>query len=320
MKCKVCNADFCHKVLFTSKYVDKPNIVRCPKCKLTFLHPQPDEKTISDYYHGMYASLATYNPEIMKNANKSMLNYKKNITDINKIGKSLLDLGCGLGYYSLAAKNAGYQVTSVEQDIISVEFAKNTLKLENIFESNIEDFIYSVKQKFDIIFLRHVIEHVTDPQKLINGISGIINTNGVLIIETDNNKGVELLFRPHSLLFYSKIYKTHYKNVNFFSLLHKRPFAIDYPRHLFAFNIKNLSLLLKNNNLNPKKKIHYHTGHSIYWSNLKLPKIQKLFKACKEFKIKSVLNILMEYIIYPFRLILKSFGMSAGICIYAQKQ
>ena len=317
MKCNICNTEKRHKILFVSKFSDKSNIIRCPKCKLTSLHPKPDAKIISNYYHGMYASLVTYNPEIMENANKSMLNYKKNITSINKNANHLLDLGCGLGYYSLAAKHIGYQVTSVEQDKVSVEFAKNTLKLDSIIESNIEEYIYSAKQNFDIIFIRHVIEHVIDPQKLINGISGILKTGGVLVIETDNNKGIELLFRPHSLLFYSKIYKKHYKNVNFFTMLIKRPFAIDNPRHLFAFNIRNLSLLLKKNNLISKKKIHYYTGHPVYWPNLKLPKIRKLFK---EFKIKSAVNILAEYTMYPFRRILNHFGMSAGICIYAQKQ
>ena len=99
-------------------------------------------------------------------------------------------------------------------------------------------------------------------------------------------------------------------------MLIKRPFAIDNPRHLFAFNIRNLSLLLENNNLSSKKKIHYYTGHPVYWSNLKLPEIRKLFK---EFKIKSVFNIIAEYTMYPFRRILNLFGMSAGICIYAQK-
>ena len=151
MKCNICNTEKQHKILFVSKSPDNSNIIRCPKCKLTSLHPQPDAKTISDYYHGMYASLTKYNPEIMENANKSMLRYKKNINSINKKANHLLDLGCGLGYYSLAAKNTGYKVTSVEQDKVSVEFAKNTLKLDSIIESNIEDFIYSAKQKFDII-------------------------------------------------------------------------------------------------------------------------------------------------------------------------
>jgi len=320
MKCNICNSDIIPKVLFKNKSANKPDIVRCPACKLTFIHPQPNEKIISDYYYGMYASLATYDETIMQNANNSISHYKRNINAINSKSNSFLDLGCGLGYYSLAAQNTGYQVTSVEQDKISVEFAKNTLNLNNIIESSIDDFIYSVKSKFDVIFLRHVIEHVTNPQKLVNGIYEILNTNGVLIIETDNNNGVELLFRPHSYLFYQNIYKKQYKKVNFFTLLTKRPFAIDCPRHLFAFNMINLSQLLKNNNFSIKKKVHYHTGHSVYWSNLKLPEIQKLFKAIKEFKVKTILNILIEYITFPFRIVLKFMGMSAGICIYAQKK
>lgn len=319
MKCNICNSDILPKILYKNKSAQNPDIVRCPVCKITFIHPQPDSKIISDYYNGLYASLAVYDEKKMQDANKSLEAYQKNINTINPNSNELLDLGCGLGYYSKAAFNVGYRVSSVEQDKVSIKFARETLKLNNIIEKSIENFILTTELKFDVIFLRHVIEHVPDPQGLIEGISGMLKTGGVLVIETDNNAGIELLFRPHSLLFYLQIYKEKFKKVNFFSLLIKRPFAIDYPRHLFAFNMKNLSGLLKINGMTAKKKVHYQTGHPVYWPNLQLAKRKEISTVLKAFKIKSILNLIIEYSVFPFRIVLRLFGLSAGICIYAQK-
>ena len=319
MKCNICNSDIQPEILFKNKSAQNPDIVRCPVCKITFIHPQPDSKIISDYYNGLYASLAVYDEKKMQDANRSLKAYQKNINKINPTANELLDLGCGLGYYSKAALNAGYSVTSVEQDKVSIKFARDILKLNNIIEKSIEDYILTTELKFDVIFLRHVIEHVTNPRELIEGISGMLKTGGVLVIETDNNAGIELLFRPHSLMFYLQIYKKKYKKVNFLSLIIKRPFAIDYPRHLFAFNMKNLSGLLKTYGMTAKKKVHYQTGHSVYWPNLKTAKRKEILIVLKEFKIKSILNLIIEYSVLPFRIVLRIFGLSAGICIYAKK-
>ena len=319
MKCNICNNEISPKILFKNKSAQNPDIVRCPVCKITFIHPQPDSKIISDYYNGLYASIAVYDEKKMQDANRSLKAYKKEINKINPRSDELLDLGCGLGYYSKAASNAGYIVSSVEQDKVSIKFAKETLKLDNIIEKSIEDFILTTELKVDVIFLRHVIEHVPDPQGLIEGISGMLQPGGILVIETDNNAGIELLFRPHSLMFYMQIYKEKYKKVNFLNLLIKRPFAIDYPRHLFAFNMKNLSELLKINGMRVKKKVHYQTGHSVYWPNLQPANRKEILIVLKKFKIKSILNLIIEYSVLPFRIVLKLLGLSAGICIYAQK-
>lgn len=319
ISCNICKKEIIPKTLYRKKNKEFSDIVRCPACHVSFIHPQPDSKTISDYYNGMYAEIAEYDKLKMKYADRSLKAYRKVINNINSEAVEFLDLGCGLGYYSKAAEELGYKVTAVEQDNVSYNFAKNILELNHIIEMSIDDFIDSSDKKYDIVFLRHVIEHVTQPLDLIQRLEKIISETGILVIETDNNNGIELLFRPHSLLFYMNLYKQNYHRVNFINLLIKRPFAIDYPRHLFAFNMKNLSLLLKQNGFKVKKKIHYQTGHSIYWPNLKPPGGKDLLKYIMNFKIKSAVNVLVEYTVYPLRIILKFFGLSAGLCIYAQK-
>ncbi len=319
MNCNICLEDITPKIILRHKLPNKSDLVRCPACKTSFVHPMPDPQTISNYYNGMYAHIAEYDSNKMEMANKSMKGYLNELPAMDTTGCTFLDLGGGLGYYSKAAQNLGFFVTLVEQDPVSYKFAQEELKIKNIDKRNIEDFLNDETEKYDVVLFRHVIEHVIEPGKIIKGLSSLLKENGILIIETDNNDGIELLFRPHSLLFYLKLYRNSFKKVNLINLFYKKPFAIDPPRHLFAFNMQSLSLLLKRHGLNPIKKVHYYTGHPVYWPNLSLSGGNDFFKAIRKGDLKKFINWILEHILFPIRLFLNLIGKSAGICIYAQK-
>jgi 2-polyprenyl-3-methyl-5-hydroxy-6-metoxy-1,4-benzoquinol methylase len=319
MKCNICQNEITPKTIYRHKLPNKSDLVKCPECKTKFVFPIPDGDTISEYYNGMYAHLAQYDNQKMEMAGKSMNGYLKELPKLDIKNSKFLDLGGGLGYYSKAAQNLGFSVTLVEQDPVSYKFAQEKLEINNIDKRSIEDFLNQQTNKFDIVFFRHVIEHVIEPDKMIKGVSKLLKKDGILIIETDNNNGVELLLRPHSLLFYLNRYKKSFEKVNLINLFLKKPFAIDPPRHLFAFNMQSLSLLLKRNGLIPEKKVHYYTGHPIYWPNLPLPSVKKLFEAIKQGSLKSFVNWKLEYLFYPVRIVFNLLGKSAGICIYAKK-
>ncbi len=320
MLCHICSKEIQPKLLLQSKESGF-DVYRCPECEITFVDPQPDVQTLNDFYNGMYSDLAAaYDEQKMQWARDSMQGYLKQIKRLG-IGEknNFIDLGGGLGYYSKAAVENGLNVTLVESDPVSVKFAAEKLGLENIIKQNLYDFLSQDNKLYDFVFLRQVIEHVTDPDKLINGISKLIAPGGILVIETDNNAGVELLISPKSAPFYYRLYKTGFRDVSYFGLLAKRPLAADPPRHLFAFRMSNMALMLENNGLKPLKKIHYRLGDPVYWPNLKTAGIGQVFGYLFSLRIKSLVVSLADYVIFPFRLILRSLGMSSGICIYAVK-
>lgn len=151
------------------------HIKRCPLCGITFSYPQPSAYDILAAYNGLYAKLtAEYSPQRMHWARRSVKGYISVLnchtsTEENK-RSTILDFGGGLGYYTKAFSEVGYQATLLEQDPVSATFARNVLKIENVIELNSDAFFKTTHKKYDIIFLRHVIEHMVNPVELIQHI------------------------------------------------------------------------------------------------------------------------------------------------------
>lgn len=299
------------------------HIMRCPECRLAFSHPQPDPNTIAAYYNGMYTDLAgKYNEQKMEGLQQSVKGYLKELGRHMRLasGMSLLDLGGGLGYYSKAFSEAGLSTTLVEQDPVSVDFARNVLGLENIVSESLERFFEDNKRTFDVIFFRHVIEHVADPSFVIAEIYKCLSDDGVLIIETDNNAGIELFFKPGTAVFYLNLYRSSFVPASLFSLLRRRPLAVDPPRHLFGFRLSNLRKLLRKNSLVPLESKCYRLGHPVYWPNVPSPSFREVLADAGRGKFRRMTANIVDLAFAPLRYGLEYSGMASGICVYAAKQ
>ncbi len=309
-------------VLILENFKDGWHIMRCPQCELTFVHPQPPLEIISSYYNGMYSDLAAeYNEQQMLWAKNSVKGYCS-ILDKHKSEKThtLLDLGGGLGYYSKAFEEAGFSVTLVEQDPVSAKFAKKVLGMSNTIEKSTEEFFADNHNKYDVVFLRHVIEHSTAPDVLLSEVQKCLSDGGVLIIETDNNAGIELLFTYGTAAFYTNLYRSSFLPSSYFSLMVKRPFSVDPPRHLYGFRIPNLSKMLRKNGLEPVETKCYRLGHPVYWPNFQSPTLRDMLSNIRHLQVKRFVANTIHIIFLPFRFLLERVGLASGICIYAMKK
>lgn len=111
--------------------------------------------------------------------------FKKNISREGKI----LDLGCGYGNFLYYLKSLGYtNVTGL--DISSEEIAicrKNFLSF-SLIKSDIFEYIKNSNEKFDVIYLSHVLEHISKDKlnDLLQGFKKILNRGGFIIIVIPN--------------------------------------------------------------------------------------------------------------------------------------
>lgn len=102
-----------------------------------------------------------------------------------------LDLGCGNGYVLKRMREANPKIKSIAADIVdfssSMPTELNFIKLEAgqlPFEDNY----------FDCVTLSHVIEHVKEPNLLINEIKRVLRQKGQLYIECPSERS---LWVPH---------------------------------------------------------------------------------------------------------------------------
>ena len=81
--------------------------------------------------------------------------------------KEILDVGCGCGGFLLRAKNRAKSCVGVELERrFSQYYEDNSLEVYND--------ISQIKKSFDYIFMFHVLEHIADPFKFLNGLKPLL--------------------------------------------------------------------------------------------------------------------------------------------------
>jgi 2-polyprenyl-3-methyl-5-hydroxy-6-metoxy-1,4-benzoquinol methylase len=114
---------------------------------------------------------------------KIFLNWIKNSPKNIKI----LDCGCGIGIAGLILKENGFRnVIGVDINRKNVETASRLFRAYQMDCNKLE-----LKEKFDVIIVLNLIEHLNFPQKFLKKVKRILRPNGMLILSLPN----EMWFR-----------------------------------------------------------------------------------------------------------------------------
>jgi len=141
----------------------------------------------------------------------------KNHTNSNSI--SVLDIGCGTGDF------LKYGINNLNVNGVGVEPNNEAATISSSKNINVYNNIGELKNdKYDVITLWHVLEHVTDLNEYFNFFKNHLSENGTLIIAVPN-------FRSYD----AHHYKEHWA-------------AWDVPRHLWHFSKKSIKKLAGENN------------------------------------------------------------------------
>ncbi|WP_010521407.1 class I SAM-dependent methyltransferase [Aquimarina agarivorans] len=125
---------------------------------------------------------------------------------------SVLDIGCGTGSFLEALKNKSWNVIGAEPN----QGAKSKAEekgIDCVSKTN------EIGQKFDIITMWHVLEHVPDLEAQFNEFKRLLKLNGKIVIAVPN-------FKSYDASFYGKFWA-----------------AYDVPRHLWHFSENAISKL-----------------------------------------------------------------------------
>jgi 2-polyprenyl-3-methyl-5-hydroxy-6-metoxy-1,4-benzoquinol methylase len=99
-------------------------------------------------------------------------------------GKSVLEIGCGIGTDAINFSRAGSKYTGIDLSGESIKIAKQRFDVfeltGTLFEHNAEelDKLFCNGEKFDLIYSFGVIHHAPDPQKIVSQFSNLLNDDG----------------------------------------------------------------------------------------------------------------------------------------------
>jgi 2-polyprenyl-3-methyl-5-hydroxy-6-metoxy-1,4-benzoquinol methylase len=176
----------------------KKNTVAVVKNKLGYytLKNIPSKQDLKKYYAGKYYQAdEKYNSQYTK-AEKDYINNKLNLKyeviaknlDIKK-QNSLLELGAGEGWTLKYFKQKKWEVLGIDFSNYGCNTHNKQLVKELIvgdIEEKAKELIEK-KNKFDLVWLDNVLEHVTNPESLITQAKNLLNANGLLVIEVPND-------------------------------------------------------------------------------------------------------------------------------------
>lgn len=139
-------------------------------------------------------------------------------------GNQFLDIGAGYGIFTKEAIKSGFDCTAIEASRNNCEIFEviNNFKPRNqLFDL---DFANANQEKFDVVLLSQVLEHIPEPAHAINLIQRVLKKDGVCAIAV-----------PHFGSFISKIQG-------------RNDMFITPPEHLNFFSIQGLNNLFISNN------------------------------------------------------------------------
>jgi len=160
--------------------------------------PRPTEEELDKFYSDAYFKegvTTTYQIEYsdleMKQkylrAEASVEFIKHNLSGQNPV--VMLEIGCGEGFILDAADKAGWQVNGVDFQLGPIEkFNPNMSK----YFTRAHPSVYLQEKirgdnKFDVIILQNVLEHVLHPKELLMDVRGILSEKGCVFIQVPND-------------------------------------------------------------------------------------------------------------------------------------
>ena len=162
--CNYCECDDLNSILKVkdlSITKESFELLECFCCGLIHTNPQPEPQEIGKYYQSEdYVSHTDTKSGLINSlyhiARNWTLNRKLNIIKKYHRNSSLLDIGCGTGYFAKHMKENGYEVSVMEPDKEAASKAFEKLQVQP-FQS-----LKEVTGKYEVITMWHVFEHVHD--------------------------------------------------------------------------------------------------------------------------------------------------------------
>jgi len=152
--------------------------------------PTPGNEELNDYYSKKYfqESKSKSYAKSYSNEELEFINSKAVITQQiwKKKPGHILDIVCGEGFLIKLFKENDWKVTACDFSSFGLK-EQNPDLMEFFKKGDIFEILETLEEKYDIINLSNVLEHVREPLKLLDMIKSLLKEDGLMRIEVPND-------------------------------------------------------------------------------------------------------------------------------------
>ena len=258
--------------------------VRCLNCGLLSSDPvvrltpeQIQEVYSKTYYDSGWCDggLSYDAPEKIAAMEKEARDQRQEIQRVTGLTTgSILDVGCSDGRYLAEFKNAGWQTCGVEVSAYSASQAREKygLKVHCVSAEEIDP----SWGPFDLVRMKHCIEHLPDPRAVLARIAEALGPGGFLVLDTDNAGGLRSTVENSIRAALGRSAARSLVKAFTGRDLDSRYGRLSPPIHLYTFDLHTLGRLLGEFRLEIVHSLCPAQGHPVWFPQLHRYRCNKL--------------------------------------------
>ncbi len=216
------------------------SVVRCSACGTAQTAPRPPEQTLGRYYPPSYYPTGGYTRAYYRRKIQPSQREKVDILRRFRSSGTILDVGCGAGFFVREATERGFSAQGIELSREAIEFGRREggvrLTEGDLLHANFPD------RSFDIVTLWHVLEHLSRPVETLKRIRALLKPGGLLIIAVPNFDSLQ-----------ARVFRG-------------RWYHLEVPRHLYHFTPHGLRSLLDAGGFDVREELHRSPEHN--WAGI----------------------------------------------------
>ncbi len=216
----------------------------CTRCTLAFLDPMYDEAELANFYPKNYYAFTDRfavgsSPRTFKALVWRWLGLREHVTKDPRFARPgrMLDIGCGSGWFISQMRDHGWQVKGVEPNAAAAEYGSRVKGLD-IFAGSLLAAGFPASS-FDYVRLNHSLEHMVNPNEILDEIHRILANDGKLMIGVPNRDGLN-----------ARVFGRYWCHLAL-------------PVHTFSYSVKTLSQMVRKHRFEVENVVYNTSLHTI---------------------------------------------------------
>ena len=210
------------------------SIVHCNGCGVLRTLPDMSETELGRFYPDDYWGLPESSQEWIESSQSEKTQF---LTRCGLSGGSILDVGCGAGYFLRALDAGTWDRYGVETSAAASRAAEAKLGTGHLFTGTLMGTTWE-DSRFDVVTFWSALEHTNEPRMNLQKTRRLLKKGGTLIVQL-----------PNAASFQARLFEGDW-------------FALDAPRHRYHFTCPVLERLLSETGFKVYRKTYFSKAHN----------------------------------------------------------